>query len=417
MRSRSPLLLLPLLLLSGCPSAVDQRAQEGVDALNRCELREARDAFADARELDTARADVALAFALTDLATLVEDPALVAIAPRLGFDRPIDSSLLWGPDGLLDRLAGSEGCDTFSPWFHQTFPHAAARTGGPDFWSTVDDSLTLGEIRNALVALGPRLTRDARALELAAENLEDGGVTISGGCGLSARPTRLQAPELLALAAALDAIVAVTEIARGYDGRLGFEIVFRGSYGREAEWVNAMNAGFLVPTDPSAIAGGRPALRAAVELALRAVRAARAARTAPRPSDSIFDWTVVPTEVLEDLEAFGIAGGEALASDGMREIPRISPLIAIDVGSFFTDPFDGTAGGPIWSVERDSFGTFVRADGTVLERLLGPRFSPDPWAAGAPSWRFTLDWSDTPSATWEQLFDPGDRWSSAYACE
>lgn len=414
----SSLLALGLVLsLAGCPTATDQRAQEGVDALNRCDLREAHDAFADARDMDGSRADVALAFALTDLATLVEDPALSAIAPRLGFDRPLDSSLAWGPNGLLDRLSRSDDCDTLSPWFHETFPHASARTGGPEFWSTVDTTLTLGEVRDVLVALSPRLTGIARALEQAAENLEDEGVTLSGGCGLSARPTRLQAPELLALATALDAVVAVVEVARGYDGSIPFHILFRGAYGREAAWAAAMNDGFLVPTDPAPVASGRAMLHDAVSLGLRAVAAARTERGRTHPSDAIFDWTAMPIEVLDDAETFGTAGATALATDGMTAIPRLTPALAIDVGSFFTPAFDGSAEGPLWSVETDSFGTFVRTDGEAFQRLLASHFDSDPWSETAPSRSFMVDWSEHGSATWERFFDPGDRWSMAYACE
>ncbi len=210
-RTRISLLALtPLvaLALAGCPSEVDQRALDGLQALDRCDVRAAHDAFADALALDASRSDVALGFALTDLATLLEDPAIAAIAPELGFDRAIDTSILWGHDGLLERLGRGDSCETIDAWRSASLPHPALRPGGPDLVATIDPALTLGDLRDTLVTLSPRLTRVARALELAAEHLEDGGVTLSGGCGLSVRPIRVQAPELLALAASFDALVA-----------------------------------------------------------------------------------------------------------------------------------------------------------------------------------------------------------------
>jgi hypothetical protein len=366
--------------------------------------------------MDASRSDIALAFALTDLATLVEDPAFQAIAPRLGFDRPLDSSLAWGRDGLLDRLSREDDCDTLEPWFRETFPHRSAPIGGPEFWSTVDTTLTLGDVRDVLVDIAPRLTEVARALEQTAENLDAGGVTIEGGCGLSARPTRLQAPELLALAAALDTLVAVTEIARGYDGSIPFHLLFRGSYERETEWVAAMNAGFFAPTDAGAVARGRPMLADAVALARRAVAAAAEERGRTHPSDAIFDWTAVPSDVLEDLEALGSAGERALREDGPHAIPRLEPALSIDVGSFFDPAFDGTSEGALWSVQTESGSTWITTDGDAFQRLLASHFDSDPWAEGAPSRSFSIDWSDTSGSQWEQLFDPGDRWSMAYGC-
>lgn len=399
----------------GCGSPAEQHAQDGIDALDRCDLRSAHASFSEAHSLDASHADIALAYALTDIATLVEDPAFTAIAPRVGFDRPLDSSLLWGMGGLLDRLSRGDSCDAFTPWFRDSFPHRSARSGGPDFWSTVDETLTLGEVRDVLVALSPRLTRVARALETAATGMSEGGVTLSGGCGLSANPTRVQAPELLVLATALDAVVAVVQIARGYDGSIPFRLLFGGSYMREEAWVSAMNAGFFKPTDAAAVAAGRPMLRAAVDLGLRAIAAARTARSATRPSDSVFDWTAVPLDVLDDTTAFGTAISAGLGADGPQPIPRLTPSLSLDLGSFIVPPFDGTAEGPIWNVERADY-VWITTNSEALENLLAPHFSENPFRTGAPSYRWELDWSDTTSSTWEQLFDPGDRWSSSYRC-
>ncbi|UJR78195.1 hypothetical protein [Sandaracinus amylolyticus] len=406
-------------LVVGCVSDVDRRAQEGIDALDRCDVRGAHEAFEDAHEMDETRGDIALAYALTDLATLVEDPAITALAPRLGFDREIDTALLWGPDGLLDRLGRDESCESIEAWNEESFPHPAVRDPEIAFWGTVDPRLTIGEVRDALVAISPRLERVSLALQRAADHVQDGGVTIEGGCGLATTPTRVQSPELLALAAGLEAVRATARAAQGYDGSIPVVMIFRGATadGRGA-WIDAMNAGFLRPVDDAAIADSRAMFRVSAQLVRRAVPAASAVRLAPPASDAIFDWNRIPVRVLDDVYAFAVAIDEALEVDGAHTIPRLSPELDIDLGSFFRDPFDGTAGGPLWSIQRDEElgDEWIQLDGAVLESLLADRFSTNPWAADAPSYEWEIDWSDIERGTWESVFDPGARWTNGYAC-
>ena len=134
--------------LAGCPSPADQSAMRGVDALEQCDVRAARDAFQQAREEGSSRADVALAAALTDIVTLPEDPAFTALAPRLGFDRPIDMAIFWGADGLLDRLARMQTCEQVNAGFLDRFPHPSVRrvaspAVAPNFLDTIDPTLTM----------------------------------------------------------------------------------------------------------------------------------------------------------------------------------------------------------------------------------------------------------------------------------
>ncbi|MDQ3037267.1 MAG: hypothetical protein M3Y87_33040 [Myxococcota bacterium] len=409
------LALVPVIcLLSGCPGPVDQRAMDGLDALAVCDVRGAHAAFEEAWEMDETRSDVALAYALTDLALLAEDPAIAALAPRFGFDRPIDTALLWGENGFLHRMSRSDSCESTEEWFRATFPHPSAREGGPALTSTFDATLTFGDARAVLVTLRPRLLRVARALELAADHADE-GVTIEGGCGLASTPTRVQAPELYLLAATLETLAAGTEALQSYDGELPLSILWQSSFEREEEWVATMNARFLRLVESDSIASSRVGLTRAASIFVRGIDAARTARSAARVSDAVLDWTALPARVLDDSDALARAIHEALSTDGMHVVPRMSPALSIDVGSFFTSPIDVAAAGPLWSVQPHEFGgSYIETDPEVIRAVLGSRFSPDPFADAAPSRSFDIDWS---GIEWGPFGNPGDRWSSAYACE
>lgn len=412
-------MLVAVLLLGGCLSAVDQRAQDGVHALDACDMRAANTAFADARAMDATRTDIALAYALTEIGLLVEDPALTAIAPRLGFDRPIDSSLLWGHDGLLDRLSHHASCDSVSQLFHQRFPHPSARPMGPDFLSTVDATLTLGDARTALLALSPRLHHIAQALEVAASGMDANGVTLAGGCGIGSTPTRVQAPELLALAAGLEAVRAAVQLALAYDGAMPIRLFFASPSGHESEQAAALNAHILRVTDAAQAEAARPLLEDAVTIAQHAVDAARAIHT--HQSDAVFDWTALPSSVLDDVSAFVAAAEIALPTDGTTAtpIPRLGPMpLGIRIGSFFTAPYDMGATGALWSVQTDSLGPYVRFDSAGFQSGFASRFDSDPWATGAPSRSFQIDWSfrgSSPSP-FSAAFDPAQRWTTGFSC-
>lgn len=412
MQTRTLLLLAVLALaLAGCPSASQQRAMDAVAAFERCDIRAANEAFADARAMDSGQPDIALGFALTELALLVEDPALQTLAPRVGFTSALDTSFLWGRGGALEQLADeSASCSSIGEFIRDQLPHPAAHDGGPSLLETWDPTLTVGDVRVAALALLPRLERIELALVTAATGMSDEGVVLEGGCGVAALPTRLQAPELLALAAALATVRAGIEATQAYDGELNAKLLFS-SGDDEAAWVAMMNGHALRPTDPAALATARATLRHAIELALQAVDAA--GRVGERRSDAVFDWTAMPAHVLADLRVMGAAGIASLDT-GATPIPFVEPVLSFDAASFFTDPF--RLDGSIWSVGTSSDGSYqwIDADGAEIERRLDARFSPSPWATGTSyRWQLSDRWDGTP---WEEIFDPSDRWSSAYSC-
>src|SRR5262245_43674903 len=90
---------------TACGSAAQGRAKEGAKFLEQCDMRSAHTAFADAYSMDPNDADIALAFALSDLALLGEDPALEKLRPRFGFTKPFDTTWLWNKGGLLDQAS------------------------------------------------------------------------------------------------------------------------------------------------------------------------------------------------------------------------------------------------------------------------------------------------------------------------
>jgi hypothetical protein len=96
----------------------------------------------------------------------------------------------------------------------------------------------------------------------------------------------------------------------------------------------------------------------------------------------------------------------------------------MDAQSFFTSPVDFTGvTPPPWSAVpwSDSFGNSgvdVHSTLTGVDPLLEPRFSPDPFPSGSPSYTFELPnrWQNITSDAWSAAFDPDRRWESAYGC-
>lgn len=408
------------LAVSACASDAQQHAMHGKDALDRCDMRAADTEFKAAYEGDPTNRDFALAYALSDLAVLAEDPALTSLAPRFGFDQPIDSSILWGHDGILDRLSTHATCNAVNDVITTRFPHPSLRGPDPrpDFVSTIDPTLTLGDARTALVALSPRFHEIAEALIVAADGMSSDGVLLpNGGCGVGTTPTRVQAPELYALASGLEAIRAATQASLAYDGAVPFKLLFSQSsdYGG---WASTMNGHLLRITDASQLPPAKPMLAHAVDLAAKAVAAAGAAHDT---SDAVFDWTSLPPTVLSDVDAFVTGSQTALATDGPVAIPRMTPALSMDASSFLSSstPFDlAAAPHPLWTVMTDPmFGsTWVDFDSATLDTMLASRFDQDPWATGAPSRSFSVDWSTVTSTQWSATFDPGSRWTGGYMC-
>jgi hypothetical protein len=321
-RSAVPLALCATLatLLGGCPSEIDRRAAQGLEALRACDVRAANAAFDDALAMDDRRSDIALAFALTELALLPEDPALQDLAPRLGFTAPLDTTFVWGRDGLLERLARrTEDCDSIGEFVESHVPHPSLRDGGPSLVDTWDPTLTLGDVRDVLVRLAPRLARIESALVVAADGMASEGVVLEGGCGIATSPTRVRAPELLALAGGFTILRAALQASRGYDGTIHASLLFsRG--GNEEAWVAEVTPRYLRPIDGPALAAARPLLLEGIETWIRAIDAAQA--ISEPNAEAIFDWSAMPSHVLADLEVMAGAVRTSLGAEGLRPSSR-----------------------------------------------------------------------------------------------
>jgi hypothetical protein len=405
--------------LAACASPAEQQAMKGLSAFQACDLRSASQYFDNAHSLDPARADFALAYALSTLAVLAEDPSVTAVLGRLGFDGPIDTSAFWGKGGVLDQLsAHTATCQSISDFVRSKLPYRAAQTNGPSAASIVrDPALSGNDFVTAAQALAPRLDRLVHALEQGATS--DGEFDINGGCGVGS--VHVEAPELYGLAAALELLVATDDAAAGYDWGLPATLVLQTS-GHEQAYVDALNAHLLHLKSASSIAGAKAEALYAVQLFEKGLAAAQAIKS--RPANSLFDWPAVPANVLADLSTLAVAARTTLSTPGVQPLPFFTPALSMDGSSFFTSPLDLTgASPPIWSATttpNGAGGTYVNVSSALpaLDAEVAPRFSPDPFATGAPSYSLDLSnrWNGVTSATWTGAFDPDKRWEAAYGC-
>lgn len=413
---RAAAVLLTLAAAPGCASEAEIAASEGLEAFKRCDLRAAHASFSEAHDLD-ARPDFALAFALSDLALLAEDPAVTGLFGRLGFTGPIDTSKLWGKGGLLERLANHDSCDSVQAFLETSMPHPSLDGGeGPSFASTIDPELTLGDLRAALMPLMPRLERVATALERAAESTE-GSFTLEGGCGVGSLV--VQKPELLLAAATLHALRASIVAAGSYDGAISVQWLATGGVeGQEQAYADMLNQHAFRLVDPAPMAESREIADRALEDGVLFVVATRSAKT---PEGAAFDWSKFPQVAAEDLETLGVAFREGLHAEAPMTVPLVQPALTLDLASFFTSPFDASGlNPPVWSVRDDGYGPYVAADTSGLFARLGERMSPNPFLETSPEFTFTS--ADAWNAASEgdpygQAFNPGGRWSSAFGCQ
>src|SRR5258706_1773073 len=284
-------------MLPGCGSAAENRAKEGVDLLNKCDMRGAHKAFEDAFALDSNNADIALAFALSDLALLPEDPALEKLRPRFGFTKPFDSTWLWNKGGLLD-LASQKTvqCNTLADLARTNIGHPSLAQSNPTpSVDTIEQTLTFGDLRDAGAALGPRFDKLAHAFETAAKSASDDGAQIKGGCGAGA--LTLQKPELFALAAGFTFAEAGIQLAKVYDGSVRLWPILAGSSpGAQQMVVDDLNKAFFHVADASAGGPARDLFKRSFDLLLQSVQAARAVKKTP--ANAIIDSLTVPSEIL-----------------------------------------------------------------------------------------------------------------------
>jgi hypothetical protein len=172
-----------------------------------------------------------------------------------------------------------------------------------------------------------------------------------------------------------------------------------------------------------AVSASLPLFAHAVELLQRGLMAASSIKS--RPANSLFDWTQMPANVLADLQTLADATQQMLNQPGLQPLPFTSPALSFNARSFFDMPAD-MAGvqPPIWSAVPITGGSgtsgynLQSASTAGVDARLAPRFSPDPFASGAPSFSFGLSdrWQNISSDQWKAAFDPGGRWEMVYGC-
>jgi hypothetical protein len=404
-------------LVFGCASSAQQRAQDGVNALAACDMRTAHQAFSDAYGMDASDPQIALAFALTDLTLLAEDPALETLRPRFGFTKPFDTTFMWQKGGFMDLASQkTTTCGALGDLVRANVAHPSlARTNPTPFLDTIDKTLTFGDLRDAGLALSPRLDKVSQALETAANATGSDGVALSGGCG--AGNLTLQKPELLALAGALSLLHAAFQPAATYDGSVRVWPVFMqiaSEAGAETDFVADMNASFLHVKDASQMNATVPIWQHAFDLFAQAIAAAEA--ITKTPANAVIDWTSFPKPILDDGKVLAQAAHDAFTAK--TAIPFLSPAVTVDGPSLVTAPLELA---PLSPAAFSFNGTDVTFTFDPMQAKLGARFSPDPFSSNASyTWSFTDDVSNATNAQpnwWTPTFDPGQRFTSTYACQ
>jgi len=410
-------------LLPGCASDAEKKAEAGLEAFKRCDLREARAAFSEAYTLDT-RSDFALAYALSDLAVLAEDPALQPTFKRLGFTADVKTDALWGQGGLLQKLSERNAtCRALEDQARAGLPHPSLQDGGPAFTATIDPTLTVGDVRAALGGLGPRLARIAEALETSAKGTE-ASFELEGGCGVG--KAVIQRPELLALASLIEAFRGGIEALAAYDGALSVKTLLDvGSTEAEKRaFVAMMNGHFLHLVAPAAMGAARPTLERSLDLAARAIDAASA--VASTPANALFDWRAFPAPVLADLKANVVAARTGLGKDELTTVPALTPEVRVNLGSFFSSPIDlAKVDAPVWSVSVYTPAPStpplppqysVSVASAPLEKLVSARFAPGTFEGREYESPALERLFDVKSTTWEAVLDPQRRFRDGYTC-
>jgi hypothetical protein len=397
----------------------EQSAQDGLTAFQNCDLRSAANSFSDAHSLDPSRPDFALAYALSTIAILPEDPAVTAVLERLGFEGPIDTSILWGSGGILSQLqSGTSTCQSVTDYFDAHFPYAPIRQNGPTAVSVLrDPSLDGDAFVAAAAALYPRLQSLVNALEQAAG--QTSGFDITGGCGVGT--LHIQTPELYGLAAFLEAVRATVAVAKGYDWAVPASLALDTS-GKEPQWVDALNAHVFHLMNAASVTAAAPIAQHAALLVQRA--ADSASTITSRPANSLFDWSQAPAGVVSDVRQLAVSAQQMIGASGMNPLPFVTPTLSVNGQSFFDTPADMTGvQPPIWVATPWTSGTqsgyTVNMQSSGAETLLAPRFAPDPFGSAAPAFTFSLSnsWQNITSDQWLAAFNPDRRWDHLYMCQ
>lgn len=332
-------LVLGISAFPGCASQAQQHAQDGVKALAACDMRTAHQDFSDAYALDSSDPSIALAFALSDVVLLPEDPALETLRPRFGFTKPFDTTFMWSKGGFMDLASQkTTTCNALGNLVRANVAHPSLDENNPlPFLDTLDKTLTFGDLRDAGVALGPRFDKLANAFATAAGAATDAGVDIQGGCG--ATDIVLQKPELYALAGTFALVEASFQLARVYDGSVRVWPVFMqiaNENGAASELVADMNAAFLHVADASQAPAAQTLFAHAFDLFGSAITAARAVKTTP--PNAVVDWLSFPPEILVDTQTIAQAAHDVW--NAPTAIPLLSSTVTVDGPSITTSPVE-----------------------------------------------------------------------------
>jgi hypothetical protein len=411
---------------SGCMTPAEQQASDGLTAFKACDLRTASADFEAAHTLDTSRADFALAYAMSTLAVLAEDPAVTALLLRLGFgpapSRPsvvIDTSIFWGSAGVLNQLAtGNSTCQSITQYLDAHITYAPLQDNGPSAASVIaDPTLTGDDFVAAAAALSPRLDSLVQALEMAAGS-GAAETDITGGCGVGT--VHIEAPELYGLAAGLELVRAAIQVGQGYDWGIAATLAFDYS-GREQQMTAALNAHILHVISAASVSAAAPTAAHAVQLFQKGLTAAAA--ITQRPANSLFDWAQMPAGTIADLQALAGAANTMLTVGGKQAAPDCTPTLAMDGLSFFNMPVDATnLQPPIWSAvpwsdPSGESGVDIDSSSQGLQPQIENRFSPNPFATGATvNCTAPRSLTSVTSDAWTAVFDPDKRWNDLYMC-
>lgn len=381
-------------------------------------MRTAHQDFSAAYDEDSSDPSIALAFALSDVTLLAEDPALETLRPRFGFTQPFDTTFLWKQGGLLDQLSQKTAtCSSLGDFVRSNLSHPSlAKTNPTPFLDTLDKTMTLGDLRAAGLALSPRLDKLSAALKTAADATGADGVEIKGGCG--AADFVLQKPELYALAGAFTLMHAVFQLLAVYDGNVDVWALFTeiaGDSGAESQFVSDMNASFLHVADASQAPAAKDLWEHAFDLFGSAIGAARAVKTTP--PNAIVDWTSFPAPILADAAQLAQAAHDVF--EGPTAIPFLSPAVTVDGPSLISSPLELAPLTPAaFALDANGDVTF---DSDPVTARLGARMTPDPFQSGGSySWSFVDDVSNATDAQpdwWQPTFDPNKRFTSTYSCQ
>lgn len=398
--------LLVSIVFGGCASQVEEELLSASVAMDECDLRTAHTHFAAAYAMDPNHGDAAMGFALTDVVLLPEDPTVTAALAEFGFTGALDTeALIWGSDALLARVTADRSCEDRSRVLQDNFPYPELAPG-QQFTDRIRADLTAQELLDHLVALDSRLERLSAAFETAAENSEDGPIIIESSCGLGT--LSISAPELYAAAGLFATLRAVITLARGYDWSFAVADTFNSDPRIAARGF----ASILRLVDADQVAASREPLRRALTLFDRGFEVAETSRT-PVPN-ALIDWSRLSVDVLSDLRRFVTSALRSIDEARSEPIPFVTPELGVDVSRLFTSPPD-VGSRPLWSVADDGFGEYLMTDGERFQEVFGPFFSPDPFAQGT-NYQWTIGGERWGSVELAPVLDPGDRWSTLFAC-